>query len=619
MPIANAPQGAERINFQLVSRGARMIADNLYANDFDTFRELTQNAFGAGARKITMHLTKQTVDFDDDGRGMPYTFVRDEWGKIGQKSTENEFGFFGFGRLSVFKIGDSVSIETETKDMLGRQERTHIEWRGLMDAQIWRVPPTGKTGTSYHINLSSDKTLEEDALRKYLSDSVHLPATLMLNGTQITMMRPRDGAAYALTDQKTDFATNSGNKASHTYDLFLHPEMSKMVVLEKGLKITEFDFPMGGYIDFQDNVKTASRGQTTINHYDLMDKIKAAYLQVFGKMNNSQLSVYTAKILDLAFEASWEKDKYKDALSEFIVIGDKNLSQMKKDENTIFYFGKSDSPFVELMSEEGYNVVAVEDKRLADMMRSKGIRELDNELVLRHRAKIEHRHAFTPVEQEMLDYAAGYLSEIAFAYDEDLKSARDKPVKESGKVTSSKSAIEESVSKFKNKVMGKSEKFSSDHQSQIASPFEVTKVGEGLAGGGVTIFIGKYTKNPEKHIDTVAWHIGNLGSGMIALNIDNEIIQMILAAKRFGLLKDILDHEFAHEKTLIAGHGDDFSRALTTIQMAHIRQRIKVVSMRTDNQSGAGGAKVDGSMVGGRDTSLDELRIGLLEIREARR
>lgn len=555
----------EKIDFELVSRGARMLADNLYSNDYDTFRELIQNSAGAASKSIRVSLSNGSIDFADDGVGMSYRFVKEQWGKIGQRSTANQFGFFGFGRLSVFKIGDRVEIETETSIGEGKNERTKVYWNGLMDARMTTVPPIGRTGTTYRIALSEDKRIAEGALTDYLQKTIYLPLDITVNGKRVELVDPKAGSVCHWENQRNTFRTESSSRSAYEYDIALHPRMSGLVVLEKGLKITEFEFPLGGYINFHDNVKTASRGETVVAELDLRDKFKGAYYSWLAVQKDSLLETYTSKMLDIMEKTSYEDDYYVDRLGKLLVVGGRKIADWKSQDGVVYYFGNRDSKLVELGIEQGLRVLVTDEKRLARILRREGFVELEK--VVRPITLLEHRGASTEQERRTLAYSANYLNDLAVALSE-AAGVFSNVVH--GAAVDMGESVKNSLRTFTRNVLGKEDEFAPDDWGHSAAIDDIAHVGEGVSGGGVTVFMGRYIINPEDHTRVVAWHVGGIGSGNIALNVDNPIIQGIVKSGRSSLLGPILDHEYAHEKCRVPNHGEAFSTMLSLIQIAKI-------------------------------------------------
>ena len=90
------------VTMELTERGLLQSAKQLYSNELAPLREAFQNASDSGASEFSVNVSRKAIIIRDNGKGMSYDFMKNEFNNIGArfKDSEGNIGQYGIGRLS---------------------------------------------------------------------------------------------------------------------------------------------------------------------------------------------------------------------------------------------------------------------------------------------------------------------------------------------------------------------------------------------------------------------------------------------------------------------------------------------------------------------------------------
>jgi hypothetical protein len=546
--------------FTFTARVGQILADKLYSDKHDPFRELIQNAYGAGATRIEIVLADNMVTFKDNGKGMSYGFVLNEFGKIGMQTTENRMGYFGVGRLSVFKIGESVEVYTETAG----GERTKVVWTDILKATAEQVEPTGSPGTEYRIWLLPGTFIGQFGLANYLENNVFLKnLTIVINGSHFPLTElGKNGAA--LEGRTKKLTTKDGKTGEYEYDMYPNNHFSYVHVLEKGLRVTEVQFPLGGHIDFHGSIKTASRNESVLDDTDIVEMMAFGYVEMFKGMKTKELERYSADLISVLAEYDIG-DEAKNQLKEYLVINGKKLSKWEKISEAgklIYYLNGGPDFWSQVAEDNGYTVLIVNDRRLADILDEDDIEELDSEFKGEMAKLVNKRRAASLQEREALFHISSYMKDLL--------------------ASSTMARLEALYSHsggggtFVLRSPDNGYFVDRDRQSsERISMAELSKTGEGFKIAGIAFYFGKYLASTGNTCHTVAWHSVVDGERQIVLNVENPLTARILSLGAYDLLDNVIKHELAHDFAVDSwGHDENFWSAYNILEAAEVGRKL---------------------------------------------
>lgn len=105
---------SEKIRFNKKDIGAELLSiltTGLYRDTLDTLREYIQNGIDAGATKMSIKITPDTITIDDNGQGMTETIARHAIRLgISDKNPVTSVGFRGIGIYSAFNLCNSAAV-----------------------------------------------------------------------------------------------------------------------------------------------------------------------------------------------------------------------------------------------------------------------------------------------------------------------------------------------------------------------------------------------------------------------------------------------------------------------------------------------------------------------------
>lgn len=136
--------------------------------------ELVANAYDAGASNVIINLNDKESDFksiviSDDGDGMSYEEVRDNFLVIGRKRRDTDesrtnskgrkiTGKKGLGKLALFGIGKTITIET-TKEEGSQKTVFMLDWDSILNEPSGVYHPTENRVDKENINEKGTKII----------------------------------------------------------------------------------------------------------------------------------------------------------------------------------------------------------------------------------------------------------------------------------------------------------------------------------------------------------------------------------------------------------------------------------------------------------------------------
>lgn len=109
--------------------------------------ELVKNSFDAGAENCEIILSEDSLTIIDDGKGMNYSVIRNNWMVIGKSDKEYIeagrvlSGSKGVGRFAIARLGDNIVLETKKKD------NEPLKWRTNWNKNLLSSGSKIDTGT----------------------------------------------------------------------------------------------------------------------------------------------------------------------------------------------------------------------------------------------------------------------------------------------------------------------------------------------------------------------------------------------------------------------------------------------------------------------------------------
>jgi len=158
----------ETVKLVFDARLFELLSRDLYKDKRSFLRELMQNSADAKARNIhwEMNEGERTVTETEDGVGMNYQFVKEDWKKVGKSfKTGNEIGFYGIGRLSVWLVAKKCYIRTNNVE---------IFWDSISEYKVKQTTDFHK-GLLFKIYLKDNIELDEYDINRYIQMNINIP------------------------------------------------------------------------------------------------------------------------------------------------------------------------------------------------------------------------------------------------------------------------------------------------------------------------------------------------------------------------------------------------------------------------------------------------------------
>ena len=196
---------SERIPFAVeISRMIEVLAAQIYPTPFALLRENAQNSFdailqrqhlgGEFSARIDVDIEPRQVRVTDNGIGMSREDLRNHFWRVGSSSKNTEearaagvVGTFGIGAMANFGIAEELHVETE--DIRAGERTACSAFRSTLSVTEDCISfdpraPTGNPGTKVTAVMQSDKPIQVEEARTYISQFVaYLPIDVFVNGS----------------------------------------------------------------------------------------------------------------------------------------------------------------------------------------------------------------------------------------------------------------------------------------------------------------------------------------------------------------------------------------------------------------------------------------------------
>jgi predicted DNA-binding antitoxin AbrB/MazE fold protein len=534
----------ETIKLEFDDRLFELLSKDLYRDSMSFLRELTQNSADAGATEITWEVDfdKQTLTEIDNGKGMDYEFVKEDWKKVGKAfKVGDNIGMYGIGRLSLWQVAEKVFIRTNDVE---------IHWDSLTQYDIIHKDQKIK-GLILTVKFKPEHkySLDEGSIRQYLEENTNLEKiSIKVNGREVT----RKSQEYTFKAEIEDELATVYFKAPETYD-------DEILVFEKGLLVKSvYNSNISAMVDFGKTVKTLSRESLTIPDGEVqkicMNALKKILME---KLDNpelrplffDELKKYAKSIAYLAYYYN-EED-----LAKRLPMGEKLLSEYKG-----FYYSK-ESILVERAKEKNINVLVIEtihEEACCNLVGLKTLEYIRDKLA----RKFFVRKTDNAKGKRILMDCAGFMEYL----------------------TTIMGKIPRIVSKGR---IIKTERLTLLEERFNNSGNSLDSELRAIGSGEIRYAFGNLAFGEANDKCVVAWQSG----GYIVLNLNNDLVQTLIETERLDLIQETLIHEFTH----LLGyhyHDEEFVCAYNTIFHTYLKDRANSsVVFKTNAQINAIGKK----------------------------
>jgi hypothetical protein len=493
----------ENVKLEFDERMFELLAKDLYKDSLSFLRELTQNSADAHARNISWDFDydKRTIIETDDGDGMDFEFVKNDWKKVGKAfKIGNNIGMYGIGRLSLWQIAESIWIRTKNVE---------IQWNSISNYDIIEKE-TIQDGFICKIKIREDKrySVDESSIRQYLEQNTNLGMCIKVNGEKIE----KASSEYFLK-QKLD------KELATVYFKEASGESDSIQIFEKGLLVkSEYNSKIACLIDFRKQIKTLSRESITIESKEVYKAMGNALKQLckdnLDKLENRTIHYKEFEKLGntIGYLAYYFSDK---ELAEFVPIADKLLRDFKR-----YYYSK-ESILVERAKEKGINVLVIEteyEDRCCELLGLKPLSSIKDKLSRHYFVKRTDNEKGKRILQNCASYME-YLTKLT----NDLSNRLDLKKKHIGRIikTANLTALEDRYKRD-----------NADLDSEIMDK----------GSGDIKYTCGSLAFGENIDADITAWQSGHY----TVLNLNNELVQTLIETERLDLIEEILIHEFTH-------------------------------------------------------------------------
>jgi len=576
--VVAAPAAGERqvrVKFE-TERLLRLLGDQLYGDPRDAIREIVTNAHDAGATRVEITFREEGgrrfLVVKDNGRGMTREFLEREFCVIGRafQHGEEDIGEFGVGRLSFLLLGDKLTIITGT----GEGPASVLVWDALeLDKfKVGEAPPEWKgfRGTMWIIELRPDADITPGSVREYLDHVVYLDKPeIFVEGVR---------AGGRVEGLPCPFSVECGGK-TYSGTFYLKPpprgRVPHLRVLEKGMLVDILSYHLPGYILFDQNVKTLSRGQTRLSPWTIARIASYALLKKAQELTPEELVGIRKWVLEAASKFSvlqpwrdeiwWKGDGFgagRPAIAKLVwfriggkLVSLRDLMEAYRDK-LVLEHGDELSLKAERAKEKGYFVLLVRDSDDYEAFRwvfdLKDVKDIPDEELAE---LVVHR--LDAKQKGILETVAGFCLPVV---EEALRGLVAPPSRAGGEA-----APEGIVPARPKGDWARDEPLRRQPHSVGDTILEVRpREGEptyasfrsALLGREIRVVIGRH---PDP--DTVAWAVGG---GTIALNEANPLVRDVMKMRsrraRAVALIPVVVEEMLHHLGY-KGHGEDFLRA----------------------------------------------------------
>jgi len=554
----------ETVRLEFDNRMFELLAKDLYRDSMSFLRELTQNSADAIEKRRACEncsskwLKKEsdfkgeiswTIDNDnltltetDNGIGMDYEFVKEDWKKVGKSfKMGNEIGMYGVGRLSLWQIAESIFIRTNDVE---------IRWNSIPEYKITQKAERVK-GLTITIKFKPDHrySLDSSSITSYLEENTNLETmTIKVNDEEIQ----KRSLGYAFKEQIEDELATVYFKEPKEYD-------DTIDVFERGLLVKSvYTTSISAMMDFGKTVKTLSRESLTITDSKIQEVcMKALKAIIMRNMDDPELrNIYFNQLKKFAKSIAYYAYRFEDKdLAERLPISDRLLREYKG-----FYYSK-DCVLVERAKDKNINVLVIEtdeEEACCDLVGLKPLTDIKDKLS----TKFFVKNTDNAKGKRILMGCANFMEYLTT-----LMKKYPQTVKNGTVIRMDRLRLVET--KYKNSGIGL------DSQTMAKG------------AGDIKYTLGSLAFGEANNKFIVAWQSG----GYTVLNLNNDLVQTLLETERLDLIQETLIHEFTHLLGFY-GHDETFVMTYNTIFHEYLKDRAKSsVVFETNAQINAVGDK----------------------------
>jgi len=490
------------INLEFDPRVMSLLARDLYKERLSFLRELIQNSYDAGANEINwiIDYDNKTITEEDNGRGMSYDFLISDFRRIGKsfKTSSDQIGFYGIGRLSIWLVADRATIRTKDAFLSWDEissynvEKTDNEYKGLR--------------FTIHIKDEHESILSKWRILNYIEDNIILPINITVKEVSSHKTLSESSFSNSSFQYPYTFYDGIGNA-----DVYLKPNSkysSYIYVYEHGLKITsKYSSSVSAIINYHKKIRTLSRESITISDNEIFQTLSRAYKHLARSLSSEELESLNKGMSKVA-------SRLQDTeLASLVVVNHHPLKYYRSNS----YMYSRPSTLISKARSMGINVIVSDNDAIINCMELLGIQPLSS-------IKDQLRDTFIlskardEIGVELLKQSNKYLEKLRNytleAYNKVDTSSIGKIVKdmELSKVESSIKSMDLAEAKV------------------INDPSSKELILYGNTGFGYS----------DEEID--AW----TSQGRIFLNLNSNLVKTALETRRFDILQETLIHEYVH-------------------------------------------------------------------------
>lgn len=515
-----------------------LLSKDLYRDDYAFLRELCQNSADAGATKINwvFNQEERTISEFENGKGMDYEFCLNDWKKVGKSfKSSDSIGFYGIGRLSVWKIAEKCLIRTNN---------ALVNWDSISRYKVGKTSEITK-GLTFKIYLKPDKVLAEWQIKNYLETNVCFEnIRILFNNEEIPKITRKFDFKIEMPLEKAIVYIGKPENGWEAFNVF-----------EKGLKVkSEYNSKLFCLVNFNKAIKTLSRESLTISDKEIKEVILKAWkkhindlVRKFGEdfAFSVELKGYEKSI---AYLASLFEDK---ELASQIPLKGRPLKDYKG-----FFYSKP-SILVFRAEDKGYKVLVIENDDFAkccELIGMKSLESIRDEL----KSKVLIKKSDSEKAERILNDGADFLNYLIKL----TKELRNKlsTDSEAGEVIKS-TEVEDLERKIK--------------EMECSASDEV-EVEEG--SDKIKFIHGALAFGEDDNPLVEAFQVGKY----IVLNLNSELIQKLLETERLDLIEETLTHEFTHQ---LCGtyHDERFVGVYNALRSIVLKRKAETTALFSNN------------------------------------
>jgi len=258
-------ESTENIKVVFSSRLLSLLADNIYSDKLTFVRELIQNSLDAYGnnpeKKIEIEISENQIEIMDYACGMSYEFLKSDFKRIGHQFKHgNSIGFYGIGRLSIWKVKPTkVELFTKTEN---EKKASYLIWKDLGQYTLSKVTlPCPTSFTKYRITVNHPFSIYE--IKDYITRNMKNDVVITLRDTvlnRVEMFNPKEEF-----NKRVLYSHETSEYVFYVLSSTWYTKIYSKGILAK--TIYSFD---NFAIDFKENITTLSRDNILVS----FDKIK---------------------------------------------------------------------------------------------------------------------------------------------------------------------------------------------------------------------------------------------------------------------------------------------------------------------------------------------------------